>query len=193
MNHDHDGRRPTASADSIWLMQVLMTVQPAFGHLHPVVPLARALAGAGHDVVLASSASFSSQLAATGVRWLSAGIDWLESKPHAAFPDITQYRGSAGKQFILGEIFSGRTAVPMALDLLAFADGWRPDLVIREPWEFGGALLAAKLGIPCVVHGIGRWLNAVEVREAGSVHLQRAATTFGVDRGAALDWVDGDL
>jgi len=170
-----------------------MTVQPAFGHLHPVVPLARALAAAGHDVVLASSASFSSQLAATGLRWLSAGIDWLESEPQAAFPDITQYRGLAGKQFILGEIFSGRTAAPMAWDLLASAEGWRPDLVIREPWEFGGALLAAKLGIPCVVHGVGRWLNAVEVRDAGSVHLQSAAATFGIDRSAALDWVDGDL
>lgn len=44
-----------------------------------------------------------------------------------------------------------------------------------------------------MVHGIGRWLNAVEVREAGSVHLQAAAATFGLDPGATFDWVDGDL
>src|SRR5665647_2141681 len=41
---------------------------------------------------------------------------------------------------------------------LLTADGWRPDLVICEPWEFGGALLAAKLGGWCStgVYGGGR-------------------------------------
>lgn len=145
----HDGLCGTGvigSADTIWSMKVLMTVQPAFGHLHPVVPLAGALAEAGHDVVLASSASFSSQLAATGLRWVPAGIDWLESAPAAAFPDITQYRGLAGKQFILGEIFSGRTAAPMAWDLLAFAEGWRPDLVNRG--SSAGRCWQPSLGCP---------------------------------------------
>jgi UDP:flavonoid glycosyltransferase YjiC (YdhE family) len=33
-------------------MRALFTVQPSVGHLHPLVPVAGALAGAGHDEAL---------------------------------------------------------------------------------------------------------------------------------------------
>ena len=39
-------------------MRVLFTTQPIPSHLHPLVPLARALADAGHDVAFATARSF---------------------------------------------------------------------------------------------------------------------------------------
>ena len=39
-------------------MRALVTTQPLAGHFHPVVPLARRLAAAGHDVAVACSPSF---------------------------------------------------------------------------------------------------------------------------------------
>lgn len=38
-------------------MRVLFTCLPATGHLHPLVPIARALADAGHEVAFATHAS----------------------------------------------------------------------------------------------------------------------------------------
>ncbi len=73
-------------------MQVQVTTQPAYGHLHPVVPLCRALLNAGHNVVIASSRLFRAQLEATGLDVISAGGDWLESDIGAAFPENPQHR-----------------------------------------------------------------------------------------------------
>jgi hypothetical protein len=48
-----------------------------------------------------------------------------------------------------GRIFAGATAVRAASDMLEVAPAFRPDLVVRECSEFGGHLLAEKLGVPC--------------------------------------------
>src|SRR5919199_1188337 len=44
-------------------MRVLLTVQPSTGHLHPLVPVAAALASSGHDVMVCSSASLGPEFA----------------------------------------------------------------------------------------------------------------------------------
>src|SRR6476660_8277979 len=62
-------------------VRVLVSTQPAYGHLHPLVPLAAALSEAGHDVLLASSRSFQPQLKATGLRAISAGVDCWSRRP----------------------------------------------------------------------------------------------------------------
>jgi hypothetical protein len=76
------------------LVRVLVTTQPAYGHLHPLVPAARALADAGHEVLLASSASFQTQLTATGLPTITAGLDWLESEVEVAFQASSSHPGA---------------------------------------------------------------------------------------------------
>src|SRR5919197_1566456 len=49
-------------------MRVLFTVQPASGHLQPLVPVANALADSGHEVAVCSAASFRPEFAAFVVR-----------------------------------------------------------------------------------------------------------------------------
>lgn len=173
------------------LMRVVVTTQPALGHLHPLVPLSRAMADAGHDVRLVSSASFQPQLERTGLPTASAGLDWLESEATATFPALNTVLGDDGKRYFLDEIFCG-TAELMAEDLIGLARRWRPDVIVREIWEFGGAVAAAILGVPCVVHGIGRWLNVEEVVDAGAARLSRLWSSSGFT-GDDLNWVDGDL
>jgi UDP:flavonoid glycosyltransferase YjiC (YdhE family) len=48
-----------------------------------------------------------------------------------------------------GRIFAGATAARAASDMLEVVPGFGPDLVVRECAEFGGHLLAEKLGVPC--------------------------------------------
>ncbi len=49
-------------------MRVLFTTQPGEGHLNPLVPLARALLAAGHEVAVACAPSFGRLVEARGLR-----------------------------------------------------------------------------------------------------------------------------
>jgi UDP:flavonoid glycosyltransferase YjiC (YdhE family) len=49
----------------------------------------------------------------------------------------------------------GAPALARLDDLLAMASTWRPDIVVHEVLEAAGSMLAGRLGVPGVVHGIG--------------------------------------
>jgi UDP:flavonoid glycosyltransferase YjiC (YdhE family) len=49
----------------------------------------------------------------------------------------------------------GAPALARLDDLMVMASVWRPDVTVHEVLEPAGSLLAARLGIPGVVHGIG--------------------------------------
>jgi len=49
----------------------------------------------------------------------------------------------------------GTPALARLTDLLTMTEDWRPDVVVHEVLEEAGALLAARLRVPGVVHGIG--------------------------------------
>jgi UDP:flavonoid glycosyltransferase YjiC (YdhE family) len=77
-------------------MRVLFTTSPGVGHFHPLVPLARALAAAGHEVAVACARAFGPTVAATGLQSVSAGVDWLaEEGPERAFPELATIPGAA--------------------------------------------------------------------------------------------------
>lgn len=56
-------------------------------------------------------------------------------------------------------------AEAMADDLLAFARGWQPDLIVYDPTTYAAPLVAAALGIPAVrhVHGVDVTFQAREI------------------------------
>jgi N-glycosyltransferase len=129
-------------------MRALFTVQPSVGHLRPLVPPARALADAGHEVALCSAASFRPEVEAFGIRHFDAGLDWstTDQSTWSAFPPMPPPGPEFGKFVVT--VFADVTARHMVPDLLAIAEGWRPDLIVREGMEYGGCLAAEVLGIP---------------------------------------------
>jgi UDP:flavonoid glycosyltransferase YjiC (YdhE family) len=174
-------------------MHVLFTTQPAYGHLHPIVPLGWALQAAGHEVRVASSASFGPQLSATGLGFVAAGLDWLETDIAGAFPEYAVRRAAGeSKTYLISEIFAWETARAMATDVTAMAGDWPVDLIVREPWEFGGAVAAARLGVPCVVHGIGQLANLEETVDIGRDRLRELSVESGLDA-ERLSWICGEI
>jgi UDP:flavonoid glycosyltransferase YjiC (YdhE family) len=170
-------------------MNILFTTQPAYGHLHPMVPLGRALARFGHDVRVMSSRSFQPQLSASGLVGIVGGMDWLESDIAGGFPEYAEHRARGeSKRYLQSEIFGWQTARAMASDIESVAKGWRVDVIVREPWEFGGAVAAAKLGVPCVLHGVGSAANVEEVFDLAGDRLRELGNEAGFE---GLHWLSG--
>lgn len=136
-------------------MRILGTTQPGLGHFRPLAGLGQALQDAGHDVLVACSASFAPEVDAAGLRAMPAGLDWLESSAAAAAFPALRDRALYAPVNAWSEVFASTTAGAMLPDLVASASRWRPDLVIREPLEFAGALLAETLGLPHATAGPG--------------------------------------
>ncbi len=127
-------------------MRVLVTVQPADGHLNPLLGLTAALRAAGHDVHMATSPAFVERIEARGERAHGVGRHWLESGPIEEPLTPEDEAAGVGAQF--HRMFLRGQALAAAVDLLDLVDDLRPDLVVREDAEFAGALVAERRGIP---------------------------------------------
>lgn len=145
-------------------MRALFTVQPSTGHLHPLVPVARALEDAGHEVAVCTSASFREDVEDFGLTHIAAGLDWLtgDHSTWTAFPPMPA-PGPEFARFVV-TVFADVTTSRMVPDLLNIARDWRPDVIIREHFEFGGCLAAESLGIPHVSIG-GNAYSAIDSPE----------------------------
>lgn len=136
-------------------MRVLFTLLPAHGSLHPLVPLAHALVGAGHEVRFACAPSFRPEVERHGFNSLPVGLDFLLSRADY-FPrlvadaavEVPPLSGYERMAWVTNNLFIGAAARRMLPDLLALADSWRPNLIVRESTEYSGCVAAEKLGLP---------------------------------------------
>jgi UDP:flavonoid glycosyltransferase YjiC (YdhE family) len=140
-------------------VRILFTSFPAYGHLHPVVPLALAALAAGHDVRLATGPDFAPWVERCGLPAVPVGLSQDEVHEVAAWevsgPEMT------------ARMFT-QVWVPAAMPgLLELAESWRPELVVHEEQEYAGVLLASRLGLPCVTHS---W--SAPARPAGACAFQ---------------------
>ena len=167
-------------------MRVLLTSVAVYSHLVPtVVPVARALQAAGHEVVVATGGVLAGDLDRFGVAYRPMprmlAPSQFGSDPDVArrmgfspdgnpLPELEELGRTAGRGAVVGRIFTGLAAQRAAHDMLSILSDFRPDLVVRECTEFGGYLVAEKLGVPCVTldsaplavtrdPGILPWLN----------------------------------
>jgi len=129
-------------------LRVLFTHQPGFGHLHPMVPLARALEEAGHEVAFACVPTFCPTIEATGFRCFPVGASETdeEMKQFRARQAKLPFEEWAGYMWV--HSFAGFRAERSLPDTLDLARTWQPDLIVRDLTEFSGYLVAESLGLP---------------------------------------------
>lgn len=130
-------------------MRIAFSVQPALGHLLPVLPLALAARDAGHDVVVLGGSSLAGSIARTGLRHVVAGPPDLQT----AFARVPERAGLTGRRLAAatwGLVFGGVIAPEMADALLNLAREWRPDLLVHDDSEQGTWVAAERLGVPHV-------------------------------------------
>ncbi|MEU7180504.1 MULTISPECIES: nucleotide disphospho-sugar-binding domain-containing protein [Streptomyces] len=148
-------------------MRVLFAGPPFFGLLYPMVPLAQALRAAGHEVLMGTCGAAVGHTVRAGLPAVDCapGLD-----PDARYAQLERDRrgkrpptpGEGGEP-PRGQGFSFFSD-EMADRMVTLARHWRPDLVVHTPNGVVGQLVAARLGIPSVLHAVGFGHTAAHVR-----------------------------
>ncbi|GAB1340729.1 hypothetical protein ACE1SV_73190 [Streptomyces sp. E-15] len=139
-------------------MRVLVTTHGMLSNVRGVLPLARSLRTAGHDVAVGTTTAMADHLRGEGLRHLPAGQDWrprMAREVQALGGELGPRLRDDGLRYGLAlRYFTGPTALSAARSLIEAAQEWRPDVVVRSWLEFGGYLTAEALGVPHVSLGI---------------------------------------
>ena len=144
-----------------------MATTAGAGHLGPLVPFARALRDAGHDVLLAAPASFAAAVERVGFDQFPLA-DGDPDGLGEVFGGLAGASNDEGNAVVIRDVFAridARAALPAMTEVV---DRWRPDLVVRETAEFASYAAADAAGIPHVQVAVGltafdeRFLPALE-------------------------------
>jgi N-glycosyltransferase len=149
---------------------------PAGGHFRPLVPVAHAAVLADHQVAVCAPATARAQVRAYGLAHLPAGHDWVGEQIRRA-AHATEVPADHGRQltrYLVTEGYPGPEALRTARDILAHAQAWKPDVIVRENAEFGGYLAAEALGLPHV---------SVGAAGGSASYLDQALLAPALDRG----------
>lgn len=147
--------------------KVLVTTSGGTGHIHPMVPLAQALVGRGHDVLWALPDRSVAQVEQAGLR--AVGVTSMPPvhplEVLQQFPELRELTPPERPEHMFAKLFGALMAPPMLAGLMPVAQNWRPHLVVSDAAELAGPLVAAKLGLPCVANGFGPLLPEPGWRE----------------------------
>jgi len=138
-------------------MRVLFVAAPLLGHVFPLVPLASALRAAGHEVLVATGGdALSVRDSGVEVADVAAGIGFGRIAAATALRHPLELRSqlTGGEDLRFPSRLFAAVNARMAGPLLAAARRWQPDLVVHEPFAVAGALAAAELSVPAVVHEV---------------------------------------
>ncbi len=137
-------------------MRVLLTGLAIRSHLLPaLVPVAKALQRAGHEVAIATGGAVAADLERLGIPALALPDVLSPEEVAATIPakvlrSIRQWRPEVSGTLALPLVNDEMTAA-FAANLLDAARTWRPDLIVRETNEYAGFLVADVLDVPLAV------------------------------------------
>jgi UDP:flavonoid glycosyltransferase YjiC (YdhE family) len=161
-------------------LRVLISVRPYRGHLHPVIPLARAFARAGHRVAIATAEDVAPVVLGAGLDWLPAGLH-----PDQMWDALQDEDTNYGYVAIKAKV----------ADLLEIAvEMFPPDVVIRDPTDLAAAIVADVVGAAKVVYGLGCFIPRDLWRSEGAdVTVDTLRAEYGLPPDPNLDSLFGEL
>jgi UDP:flavonoid glycosyltransferase YjiC (YdhE family) len=157
-------------------MKVLFTTHPLSGHWHPLVPFARALEDAGHDVAFATTPRGCAAVAANGFPCFSVGVDETDEEHRARTESLAELDGEYDRPAAMWtRYFAGLYAKRTLPDLLTISSEWRPDVLVRDMVEFAGCVAADSLGIPHAAVQVAAYRPALHTAIGPNLDRLRAA------------------
>lgn len=136
------------------IMRVLCASTPGAGHFSPLVPWIEHLLGAGHEVLVVGPPALESDAG----RWeFRAGGTADPAEVGAMMGRAMSMRQQDAADLVIGEVFTRLNSGALVPAMRAAIAEFRPDVVLRDPAEFGSALGAAEADIrqARIGHGLG--------------------------------------
>jgi UDP:flavonoid glycosyltransferase YjiC (YdhE family) len=137
-------------------MRVLCSTTPMDGVFGPFIPLGRALAQAGHEVIVATGANLRARVEENRLEFVEAGLSAMDGVVAAVADEEVKAAPSGDRARFPAAMFGfvhPQAKLPALRDLAAR----RPfDLVVHPPVDMSGPLLAAELGLPSACYGFGQ-------------------------------------
>lgn len=164
-------------------MRIIFSGVPAFGHLLPLVPLARAARRQGHETAVLTSASMEGPIQAElpGVTFLGAGPDPMTVAAQVALNHPGADPINDPQPDTVADFFAG-ARIDLAYDeSVAAARAWGPDLIVVDAADQVGPIVAATLGVPYAMVSFGPELPS----EFSAPMLELAAVRYA-ERGLAM-------
>lgn len=115
---------------------------PGHGHFFPLLPLARALTDAGHEVAFCTSAAYSDVVKGHGFPILPVGPAYTQQSAKGEATDPADVHRVVARQMFVD------APSQVLTDLLRLFEDERPDVMLLDPWERGGTLAAEAAGVP---------------------------------------------
>lgn len=174
-------------------MRVLVVTPAGLGHIHPMIPLAQALADRGHVLRWAVPEDGFPHVQATGFDAFATGPGGMSNpiETRRRFPELAALPAAEVPEHLFGKMF-GAVSTPPVLEALApVAHEWRPDLVVSDAASFAGHIVAAELGVPSATKGFGALLPEPRVNRAADevAPMWRARGLEPRPYGGAYDWL----
>lgn len=138
-------------------MRVVFACAPAYGHLHPLLPLALALADGGDEVAVATCGGLLASVEAAGLAPIDAGPPleawWSELGRRAGGEPGDGLPIERILPYYVPRLFADIGAHSMLDPLVAAAEA--ADLVVFETYALAAPLAARIAGVPAVHHLLG--------------------------------------
>ncbi|HEY5785167.1 MAG TPA: glycosyltransferase [Microlunatus sp.] len=122
--------------------RILFSAAGGHGHLQPLLPLARAAAAAGHQVLLSGAPSFAVHVANQNLAFSPSGPDLVPVHSELTLSTLDQERQAIPRHFI------GHLAPPRAHDLTELATDWNADTLVSDEADYGAIVAAETLHLP---------------------------------------------
>jgi UDP:flavonoid glycosyltransferase YjiC (YdhE family) len=159
--------------------RILFTTVPSYGHAHSVTALARAARERGHDVLVATSASFGNLLEASGVPVEAAGIDWM-GDPSGSFDPVRQLTPERRTRWVHDVLHGDILPKRMLPDVLSIIERFQPNAVVSGRAERAGPTAAELTGLPYVIVNAG--LHRMTGRPPVSISFNELRNSYGLPR-----------
>jgi UDP:flavonoid glycosyltransferase YjiC (YdhE family) len=125
-------------------VRVLFAFAGGNGHFRPLVPIARALAAAGHTIAFTGEPLMVPIVESAGFTAFPSGPNLGSDGERRPLLAVDREREDA----VLRDGFVRRTAPRRADDVLALSREWAPDLLVCDEADYGSMIAAEKSGLP---------------------------------------------
>ncbi|WP_433294510.1 glycosyltransferase [Actinoplanes sp. CA-030573] len=165
--------------------RVLFTAVPIYGHLLPLLPLARAVADAGDQPVITVPASMTHLAQALPTSVYGPDIDFLleENARRTGGASMADYDA-------VGELFAATRPDLTFGEALRHAHETGPDVIVADEYDTIGPMLASALNVPLIQHAIGLPVNPPALATAMYARLISRYTQLRLEQVSRLALVD---